>query len=62
MVRKVTKSKGAFTSDMVMLKLVYLATIQFQKRWQTRVKDWIKILNTFNIIFENRILETDTVY
>lgn len=61
MVRKVTKSKGAFTSDMAMLKLVYLATLQFQKRWQTKFKDWIKILSTFMIIFENRILETDTV-
>ncbi len=32
MVRKVTKSKGAFTSDMAMLKLVYLATLNFHKR------------------------------
>jgi putative transposase len=61
MVRKVTKSKGAFTSDMAMLKLVYLATLQFQKRWKTGIKDWTNILNTFMIIFENRILENDTV-
>jgi putative transposase len=61
MVRKVTKSKGAFTSDMAMLKLVYLATIQFQKRWKVGIHGWINILNTFMIIFENRILENDTV-
>ena len=61
MVRKVTKSKGAFTSDMAMLKLVYLATIQFQKRWQNGIYNWTNIRNTFIIIFENRILENDTV-
>ena len=61
MVRKVTKSKGAFTSDMAMLKLVYLATLQFQKRWKTGIKDWTNILNYFLIYFDNRILENDTV-
>lgn len=31
-VRKVTKTKGAFTSDMALLKLVYLATMNIQKK------------------------------
>jgi putative transposase len=62
MVRKVTKSKGAFTSDMAMLKLVYLATLQFQKRWKTNILQWNSILNTLFIIFENRIQESDTVH
>lgn len=30
-VRKVTKTKGAFTSDMALLKLVYLATRRIEK-------------------------------
>ena len=29
---KVTKTKGAFTSDMALLKLVYLATMNIQKK------------------------------
>jgi putative transposase len=61
MVRKVTKSKGAFTSDMAMLKLVYLATIKFQKRWKEGIKGWTNILNYFMIYFDNRIFEADTV-
>jgi putative transposase len=61
MVRKVTKSKGAFTSDMAMLKLVYLATIQFQKRWPVKIYDWCKMLNSFILIFGNRITDNDTV-
>jgi len=61
MVRKVTKSKGAFTSDMAMLKLVYLATLQFQKRWNTKVFGWPSIINQLFIYFEDRINESDTV-
>lgn len=61
MVRKVTKSKGAFTSEMAMLKLVYLATLQFQNRWKTKVFGWQSILNQLCIYFENRINDSDTV-
>ena len=62
MVRKVTKSKGAFTSDMAMLKLVYLATIQFNQRWQNKLRYWNEIIPQLFIYFEDRIKETDTVY
>jgi putative transposase len=61
MVRKVTKSKGAFTSDMAMLKLVYLATLNFQKRWKNSIHSWPTILNYLTIFFEDRILLNDTV-
>jgi transposase-like protein len=61
MIRKVTKSKGAFTSDMAMLKLVYLATIQFNKRWQKNIRSWPQIINQLFCYFENRIKENDTV-
>lgn len=61
MIRKVTKSKGAFSSDMAMLKLVYLATIQFNKRWKNNILGWSSIINQICIYFENRINETDTL-
>jgi putative transposase len=61
MIRKVTKSKGAFTSDMAMLKLVYLATIQFNKRWVNNLFNWPQIFNQLFLYFENRINSTDTV-
>jgi len=61
MIRKVTKSKGAFTSDLAMLKLVYLATIQFNKRWEKNLRDWPAILNQIFIYFENRIEDINTV-
>ena len=62
MVRKVTKSKGAFTSEMALLKLVYLATINFQKRWQNKLYSWNTIYNQLSIYFENRILKHDTEF
>lgn len=32
-VRKVTKNKSAFTNDIALLKLIYLATMNIQKKW-----------------------------
>jgi putative transposase len=61
MIRKITKSKGAFTSDMAMLKLVYLATIQFNKRWVNNIRSWPQIISQLFVYFEDRINETDTV-
>ena len=61
MVRKVTKSKGAFTSDMAMLKLVYLETIQFNKRWENKIFGWSSIYNQLFIYFDERIKKSDTL-
>ena len=61
MVRKVTKSKGAFTSEMAVLKLVYLATMNFQKKWQNSIYNWQTIFNQLSMYYEERILENDTL-
>ncbi len=61
MIRKVTKSKGVFTSHMAMLKLVYLATIQFNNRVENNILNWQTIFNQIMIYFDNRIIDTDTV-
>jgi transposase-like protein len=61
MIRKTTKSKGAFTSDMGMLKLVYLATIQFNRRWKTGILGWPSILSQLMLYFESRMIESDTL-
>jgi transposase-like protein len=61
MVRKVTKSKGAFTSETAALKLVYMATMNFNKKWKKSMLDWANILNQLIIIFEDRILDDDTL-
>lgn len=54
-VRKVTKTKGAFTNDMALLKLVYLATMNIQKKWTSPLHNWSTTIQQLYIIFEDRI-------
>jgi putative transposase len=61
MVRKITKTKGAFASETAVMKLVYLATLNFQKRWTTGLFGWPTIFNQLNIFFEDRIQKNDTL-
>ncbi len=39
-VRKVTKTKGAFPTDMALLKLVYLATRRIEDKWTSPLQNW----------------------
>jgi putative transposase len=54
-IRKVTKTKGAFTSDMALLKLVYLATIRIEEKWTKPLPNWSQTIQQFSIIFEGRM-------
>lgn len=54
-VRKVTKTKGAFTNDMALLKLVYLATMNIQKKWTSPLQNWSLTIQQLYIRFEDRI-------
>jgi putative transposase len=61
MVRKVTKSKGAFTSDTAVMKLIFLATMNFQMKWDAPIFGWPNILNQLTIFYEDRIQKNDTL-
>lgn len=54
-IRKVTKNKGAFTSDMALLKLVYLATQNISKKWNSSLWNWNQTLAQLSIIFGERL-------
>jgi len=54
-VRKVTKTKGAFTSDMALLKLVYLATRSIEKKWSSPLQNWSLTVQQLAIKFEGRL-------
>jgi len=54
-VRKVTKTKGAFTNDMALLKLVYLATMNIQKKWTSPLHNWSLTVQQLYIKFGDRI-------
>jgi transposase-like protein len=53
-VRKVTKTKGAFTSDMALLKLIYLVTENVSKKWTQPLQNWSLTVQQLCIHFEGR--------
>lgn len=58
-IRKLTKTKGAFTSDNALLKLAYLGIINMDKLWNKTVFAWKEILSEITIIFADRIGKED---
>ena len=57
-IRKVTKNKGVFTSDMALLKLIYLATERIAQKWTMPIQHWATAASQLKIIFGNR-MQTD---
>lgn len=54
-VRKVTKTKGAFTSDTALLKLIYLATMRVVEQWSNCINNWALIASQLQLIFKDRL-------
>ena len=54
-VRKVTKTKGAFTSDTALLKLVYLVVQNISEKWTMPMHNWSLTLSQLYIMFDDRI-------
>jgi putative transposase len=54
-VRKVTKTKGAFTSDNALLKLVYLVVLNISEKWTMPLHNWSLTLSQLYIIFGERL-------
>lgn len=54
-VRKVTKNKTAFTTDMALLKLIYLAQRNIGKKWTQPLQNWSLTVSQLSIIFGQRL-------
>jgi len=54
-VRKVTKTKGSFTSDTALLKLIYLVVQRISQKWTMPVRNWGVTLSQLYIIFGDRM-------
>lgn len=61
MVRKVTKTKGAFSSENAIVKQIYLATINAQTKWNGSMFGWSSVRRDLVDCFEERFLTTDTL-
>ena len=54
-IRKVTKTKGAFTSDQALLKLVYLVVRDLSKKWTMSIHNWGLTMSQLYIKFGERL-------
>jgi putative transposase len=54
-VRKFTKSKGAFTSENALVKLIYCAGQRIEKKWNMAMHNWALIVSQLDIYFEGRL-------
>lgn len=54
-VRKVTKTKGSFTSDMALMKLIYLAMKNIEKKWTSQLQNYGTTAQQLFIKFEGRM-------
>ena len=54
-VRKYTKSKGAFTSENALVKLIYSAYQRIAEKWNQPMHNWALIISQLDIYFEGRL-------
>jgi len=54
-VRKYTKSKGAFTSENALFKLLYCSIKQIKKKWNMPLTNWAITISQLDIYFPNRL-------
>lgn len=57
MVRKVTKTKGAFSSEDAIVKQIYLATMNAHTKWQGQMFGWNTVRNELHIYFGERLFK-----
>jgi putative transposase len=53
--RKYTKSKGAFTSENALLKLIYCACQKVVEKWNQPMHNWALIISQLDIYFAGRL-------
>jgi len=55
-IRKITKTKGGFSNDESLFKLVFLAYKDIAKKWDKSISNWAEIISQFSIIFKERLI------
>jgi len=54
-VRKFTKTKGAFTSENALFKLVYCACQKISEKWTSPLSNWALTISQLDVYFEGRL-------
>ena len=55
-VRKYTKTKGAFTSDNALFKLMFCAINKITEKWHMPIPNWAMTISQLDIFFPDRVL------
>lgn len=53
--RKVTKSKGVFPNEQALMKMIFLASQDIQKKWTMSISNWALSAQQLAIYFEDRM-------
>jgi len=53
--RRVTKTKGSFTSDTALMKLLFLVQRDITSKWQKPMHNWNQILGELAIVYDDRL-------
>lgn len=53
--RKVTKKRGAFPTEMAVRKVLYLALMKAKERWTMPIRDWPSALYHLSLVFPGRV-------
>ena len=54
-VRKYTKTKGAFTSESALFKLIYCAIQKIAEKWTVPLQNWALTISQLDVYFEGRL-------
>jgi transposase-like protein len=54
-IRKVTKTKGAFSNENALLKLIYLTIQNISKKWTMPPRNWSQTVSQLSVFFEGRL-------
>ena len=54
-IRKYTKSKGSFTTQEALKKLIYLAIQNITEKWSQPIQNWSLIISQLDLYFEKRL-------
>lgn len=57
MLRKATKTKGAFTNENALTKIIYLVIQKAHAKWSRSIRDWKRIYSQLMIYFESRFIK-----
>lgn len=53
--KRINRNRNVFPTDMSILKVLYLSTLETEKKWSRMADKWDLCLSKFRIMYEGRI-------